>query len=96
VAERTVNVAAPASRRRDQSSTLRGTLIVTSSPRGASVFINNDFAGRTPLTLQAIPAGSRAVRVRLDGYSTWSRGVSIVANRSTTVAAELTRDKTSD
>ena len=67
----------------------RGTLVVTSQPRGASVFVNNRLAGRTPLVMNALPAGSRAVRLSLDGYAAWSRGVSVVANQSTTISAKL-------
>lgn len=67
----------------------RGTLIVTSQPVGASVFVNNRLAGRTPLVMKAVPAGSRAVRLSLDGYAAWSRGVSVVANQSTTITAKL-------
>jgi hypothetical protein len=73
----------------------RGTLMVNSQPRGASIFLNDRLVGRTPLRIGALPAGSRAVRLRLDGYQPWSRGVNIVANQSTTVSARLTPDKTS-
>jgi hypothetical protein len=44
--------------------------------------------------LKALPVGSRAVRVTLNGYAPWSRGVTVVANRSTTVSAQLDRDRT--
>jgi hypothetical protein len=67
----------------------RGTLVVTSQPAGASVFVNNRLAGRTPLVMKALPAGSRAVRLSLDGYAAWSRGVSVVADQSTTITAKL-------
>ena len=67
----------------------RGTLIVTSQPVGASVYVNNRLAGRTPLVMKALPAGSRAVRLSLDGYAAWSRGVSVVANQSTAITAKL-------
>ena len=96
VAKRPAGVAPAPSRQRNQSSGSHGTLVVTSNPRGANVFINNDFAGRTPLTLRSLPAGSRAVRVGLDGYAPWSRGIRVVANQSTTVAAVLTRSKSSN
>lgn len=76
------------------SGVYRGSLRVTSQPMGASVFINDTFAGRTPLVIRTMAVGSRAVRVTLDGYASWSRGVRIVANESTTVAAELHPTKT--
>jgi hypothetical protein len=71
----------------------RGRLVVTSRPRGAQVFINNRLAGRTPLDMRALPIGSRAIRLKLEGYDPWSRGVSVVANESTTVVAQLSRNK---
>jgi hypothetical protein len=76
------------------SSGHRGTLIVNSEPRGADVMVNGRPAGKTPLVMKALPVGSRAVRLTLDGYAPWSRGVSVVANRSTTVSAKLDRDGT--
>jgi hypothetical protein len=74
-----------------RSGSLRGELVVASQPEGEIVFINNDYAGQTPLVVRAMDIGSRAVRLRLDGYEPWSRGVRVVANESTTVTADLTR-----
>ena len=71
----------------------RGTLIVTSRPRGARVYLNNRFAGRTPLSMRAQPVGSRAVRLTMDGYANWSRAITIVANQATNVSAQLTRSE---
>ena len=67
----------------------RGTLIVTSIPRGAAVYLNDEYAGETPLTMRGVASGSRAVRVALDGYASWSRGVQVVAGEATTVSATL-------
>ena len=71
----------------------RGTLVVTSRPRGALVYVNNRFAGRTPLSMRAQPVGSRAVRLTMDGYANWSRAITIVANQATNVSAQLTRSE---
>jgi hypothetical protein len=77
-------------RRREQAQPYRGSLRVTSTPRGAAVFINGDSAGTTPLVLRNLPVGSRAVRVSMDGYERWSRAVQVVANQRTEVNAVLT------
>jgi len=69
----------------------RGTLIVTSTPRGASVFINGKLKGQTPLELHGQPAGSGALRLDLDGYDRWSRAINVVANDATIVSARLNR-----
>ena len=71
----------------------RGTLIVTSTPRGASVYVNNKLAGETPLVMRGLAAGSRAVRLDLDGYAAWSRGVQVVADQATTISARLDRSE---
>ncbi len=79
---------------RPSRSGYRGTLQVNSQPLGASVFVNNKYAGQTPLVLRSMPVGSRAVRLDLAGYQPWSRSVRVSANESTTVRAELNRSKT--
>lgn len=67
----------------------RGTLVVRSTPAGATVFINNRPAGKTPLVMRSLPVGSRAVRLTLNGHANWSRGVQVVAGERTTVSATL-------
>ena len=67
----------------------RGTLVVQSTPAGATVFINNRPAGKTPLVMRSLPVGSRAVRLTLNGHANWSRGVQVVAGERTTVSAKL-------
>ena len=51
--------------------------------------MNGRRMGTTPLELQNLPVGSRAVRLTLDGYDTWSRAVEVVADRPTTIVASL-------
>jgi PEGA domain-containing protein len=67
----------------------RGSLIVNSRPSGASVFVNGRSVGETPIVLKDQAAGSRAVRVALDGYEPWSAAVQIVADTETQLRAEL-------
>ena len=83
---RTAAVTARAAARRPQ---FRGSLVVNSRPSGARVFLNGRSVGRTPLVLKNQPAGSRAVRVDLDGYEPWSSAVQVVADTETRLRAEL-------
>ena len=76
--------------RQAQSVVFRGSLAVNSDPPGAQVFVNGEPAGMTPLTLARVPAGSRAVRIELEGYETWSTSARVVANQRTRVAGNLT------
>jgi hypothetical protein len=68
----------------------RGALALTSSPDGAQVVLNGKVVGQTPVVLNDLPVGSRAIVVRRDGYSPWSASVRVIANQRTTVRATLT------
>jgi hypothetical protein len=53
------------------------------------VTVNGQVVGVTPVVLNDLPVGSRALVVRRDGYSPWSTSVRIVADQQTTVKATL-------
>jgi len=53
------------------------------------VFLNGRSVGMTPLVLRNQAAGSRAVRVALDGYEPWSSAVQVIADTETHLRAEL-------
>jgi hypothetical protein len=69
----------------------KGSLAFQSAPQGARVFVNGAFVGSTPLILQNLPVGSRAVRMEADGYQRWSASTRVVANQQTRVSATLGR-----
>ena len=82
-----VAVAVPTVRARQQS--FVGSISINSRPQGAVVFLNGRRVGTTPLLMPELPVGSRAVRLTMSGYSTWSRAVQVVADRRTTLSATL-------
>jgi hypothetical protein len=53
------------------------------------VFLNGRSVGTTPLVLRNQIAGSRAVRVAMDGYESWSSAVQVNADTETRLRAEL-------
>ena len=83
IAETRRTVARPA------ATNFRGGLRIDSQPAGAAVFVNNQQVGHTPMVLSSLQAGSRAVRLQLNGYAPWSRAVRVVANQQATVSAQL-------
>jgi hypothetical protein len=94
--QRAVRDAKPGSETRElpvvpSAAPFRGSLSVSSSPAGAEVTMNGHPVGTTPLLLSNVPAGSRVVQVRLDGYQAWSSGVRVVADERTSVKATLIR-----
>ena len=60
-----------------------------SAPEGARVFVNGALVGSTPLKLENLPVGSRAVRIEADGYQHWSASTQVVANKETHLSATL-------
>lgn len=92
---------APVTKTRDQQSTSKpsspegsapvayfGSLSVDANPLG-EVFLNRQDAGRTPLRLDKLRAGSHLVWIERDGYQRWTRVVEVRADRSTHLSAEL-------
>jgi PEGA domain-containing protein len=68
-----------------------GSITVSSTPEGASVFVNGRQVGTTPVVLPDLSVGSRALRLTMAGYDTWSASVRVVAGQQTTVSASLHR-----
>jgi molybdenum-dependent DNA-binding transcriptional regulator ModE len=69
-----------------------GTLAVESSPPGASVYINRQRVGVTPLEVQGLQSGSRVIWIERDGYRRWTAAVDVPADRLTRVSAKLQAD----
>jgi hypothetical protein len=66
-----------------------GTLEVLSDPPGASVAVNNQHMGTTPLVLRDLPAGTHAVRVDAPGFQRWSRAILVATGKHAKVEATL-------
>jgi hypothetical protein len=69
------------------ASTPQTTVTVNSTPPGADILVDDDFAGDTPSTLN-ISAGKHVVRVRKTGFQEWVRNVNLNGG-SVTLNAEL-------
>jgi hypothetical protein len=68
-----------------------GSLMVMSEPAGATVRIDGQTVGTTPLQLDRLRVGSHAVHVALDGYPVWSTAATVVYGKSNGVVARLGR-----
>jgi len=66
-----------------------GGLTVSSTPAGAQVFLDNQFIGITPLTMNAVATGSHTISLRMDGYDEYSATTPINAGATSTVSAAL-------
>jgi len=66
-----------------------GQIVVSSTPTGAEVFLDNAFRGITPVTLSDIPAGSHVVTVKQTGYTDSTQTVTVTGGESTPVVIGL-------
>jgi PEGA domain len=69
-----------------------GNLLVRSTPAGATVFVDDERRGVTPLALQNIELGTRRVRIQRDGFNVEERQINLTRSRpSRSVDVRLTR-----
>jgi len=71
-------------------SSTSGTIDVTSSPAGATVYLDGKNSGyNTPATLPGISAGSHTVRCSMTGYTDASEDVTVTAGQTTSLMVTL-------
>lgn len=66
-----------------------GTIYVTTLPTGADVWIDGSYAGRTPMILDALPAGAHDVSITKTGWAPQDLAVSVVAGQTATSSTVL-------
>jgi PEGA domain len=72
---------------------LAGTLSIDSRPVGASVFIDGQLVGTTPLLLPYISPGTHAVRLHLAAHQDWRSTTQVVPDGRNRVTAALEEDQ---
>ncbi|CAN5358408.1 hypothetical protein BH09VER1_BH09VER1_29070 [soil metagenome] len=73
-----------------------GSVKITSSPGGATVFQNGQEIGRTPTSLEDLPPGEITCELRLTGFKARSVTGRVESQRCTLLAARLERNSTQD
>ena len=66
-----------------------GFLAVETLPNNADVFMDSVYSGKSPLTLNNVPAGSHKVVIKKEGYEVFLSEINIEAGRKTFLEAEL-------
>ena len=70
-----------------------GTVKFASSPPGAAVICSGKEVGKTPLTLDRMPAGQTTVVLRLDGYQTTNPTMLVEEGKTVSVTAKLINER---
>ncbi len=66
-----------------------GSLLVTSRPSGAQVFVDDNLVSTTPFQLSNVAVGVRHLRIELPGYKIWTTSVQIEPSARFRVSASL-------
>ncbi len=66
-----------------------GVIKITSTPSGAEAYLDNEYRGTTPLTINAVPAGNYTVEIRERGYKNWSTSITVVQGSTESVSSSL-------
>lgn len=72
-----------------------GTLSISSTPSGASVYVDSVSIGSTPITQGSIAPGTHLVEIKYAGYQTYAAQAVVVAGETTTVAPALVKSPSS-
>jgi len=79
----------PVSLQGPASATQTGSLVITSSPAGGQVFLDNVFRGVAPVTIYDVAPGDHIVNMKLAGYSDWSGSATVQSGQVAQVAAQF-------
>jgi len=66
-----------------------GSIDISSSPVGASIYVDSEYMGTTPDTIGDLTEGSHKVLLVKSGYSDWGKMVKVTSGSTTTVDADL-------
>jgi len=67
----------------------RGALAVQSKPTSASVFLDNEYRGKTPLRLDDLEPQTYSLRLEKANFAEWRQRVSVESNKTLTIKATL-------
>jgi hypothetical protein len=65
----------------------KGTLILTSSPSGSEIYLDNQYRGTTPVTIPDVDVGTHLLEYRHTGYKSWSTSITAPSGSSYYYAA---------
>ncbi len=67
-------------------------LEITSVPEGASIFVNDEYQGTTPLTLTRVKPGNTMVTLQLEGYRRFTKRMNLQDGAEKELSATMQRD----
>jgi hypothetical protein len=68
---------------------IKGSISVSSSPNGASVYLDDVYQGEAPKVLSKIEHGSHNITLKLSGHDDWSQIINVDAGLTASISATL-------
>jgi Flp pilus assembly protein TadD len=62
---------------------------LTSTPSGATIYIDGGYKGATPKTIKDIPPGSHTLKITKFGYEDVTKVIKVIAGKTTSVSVDL-------
>lgn len=79
----------------DGPAPIYGSLVISSTPAKAKVYIDGEYAGETPRYISSYIIGEYKVRAELDGYEVQTNTINITEGNETSVAFTLVKESVS-
>ncbi|HEU5055203.1 MAG TPA: PEGA domain-containing protein [Kofleriaceae bacterium] len=73
-----------------------GGLRFVSKPGGATVLLDGEEIGQTPMVAESVPAGEHVVSIQAEGYHAFENGVTVKAGEVQLVKADLQKEELSE
>ncbi|WP_317065549.1 PEGA domain-containing protein [Methanoculleus caldifontis] len=70
-----------------------GSVMISSDPWGADVYLDGEHKGVAPLTLTNVPAGKHTLRVKMLGYRESNSNITVITDKALTIKQSLQRGK---
>ena len=67
-----------------------GAINLTSTPSGASVFLDGSFKGVSPIIISNVPVGKHIIKVTKSGYQDWQQEVTVSSYKTIEIFVNLT------
>ena len=72
-----------------QSIPTTGSIAITTTPAGASVYLDGVYKGTTPFTLHSVSAGTHTVKLTLSGYEDYEESVRVYAGQTASITTTM-------
>ena len=66
----------------------KGTVLISSAPEGARIYVNGDYVGTTPKAL-VLPAGENTVTLQKDGFRPYTQTIALADRTAAEISARL-------